>query len=192
MPTIVVAAVAEELGDLRGYVLGVGPIVAAVNAARLLARVRPTGVALVGTAGVYEGGPAIGSVVAASRVGWAAGSAVSGLGYVPVPPPPLDCDPELLKALDLPAVPVLTTPAITTDRDLARRFAKEWAVEHLEAYGVALACREERVPFVAVFGIANEVGPDAHAQWLLHRDAAQGAARRALSGPSTRGHFLST
>ena len=29
--------------------------------------------------------------------------------------------------------------------------------------------------------VASEAGPEAHAQWLMNRDAAQAAARRALS-----------
>jgi hypothetical protein len=36
------------------------------------------------------------------------------------------------------------------------------------------------VPFVAVLGIANEVGPDAHVQWLTNRNAAQDVARDAI------------
>ena len=52
--------------------------------------------------------------------------------------------------------------------------------EHLEAIGVALACKERGIPFVAVLGISNTVGADAHVQWLTHRDEAQQAARRAV------------
>jgi hypothetical protein len=32
-----------------------------------------------------------------------------------------------------------------------------------------------------VLGISNEVGPEAHVQWLTHRDAAQDAARLAVA-----------
>lgn len=105
-----------------------------------------------------------------------------GLGYVPRPPQPVDCDPGLLAQLQgVPRHPVLTVGAITTDPTLASRLADGWAVEHLEAYGAAFACRESGVPFVAVLGISNEVGPDAHIQWLTHRDAAQEAARAAIA-----------
>ena len=53
-------------------------------------------------------------------------------------------------------------------------------MEHLEAYGVAIACQHAGIAFTAVIGISNFVGPDAHAQWLTHRDAAQEAARQAV------------
>jgi nucleoside phosphorylase len=180
MGALVVAAAREELGDVEGEVIGVGPIVAAVATAAVLARRKPERVVLIGTGGAYAGDPPVGVAVAASRLGWSYGVAALGLGYVPRPPPPLESDAELLERLELPRHAVLTTGAVTTDPGLARRLADGWSVEHLEAYGVALACREARVPFVVVLGISNRVGPDAHVEWLTHRDAAQDAARRAI------------
>lgn len=180
MATLVVAAAREELGDLPGEVVGVGPIVAGVRAAVLLERRRPDRVVMVGTGGAYPNGPAIGVAVAGSRVGWSYGVAALGLGYVPRPPAPVECDPGLLDLLTVARLPILTVGAVTTDLALASRLSDGWAVEHLEAFGVALACREAGVPFVCVLGISNEVGRDAHVQWLTHRDAAQEAARRAV------------
>jgi len=192
MSLVVVSAVREELGSLAGEIVGVGPLVAAVGAARLLARRdRPSAVVLIGTGGAYAGGPPIGTVVASSRLGWSSGIDALGLGYTPGAPPAIDADADLLRVLDLPRVPVLTTAAVTTDPALARTLGADWAVEHLESYGVALACRDAAVPFAAVLGIANEVGPDAHAQWLRHRDAAQHAAQAAVAAVLARGHFLS-
>lgn len=188
MGVLVLAAAREELGDLPGEVVGVGPIVAAVRATMLLEQRKPSRVVLIGTAGAYAGGPPIGQAIAASRVGWSYGVAAMGLGYVPRPPAPLEGDPEMLEELGLPRFPVLTVGAVTTDLTLAQRLSDGWSVEHLEAFGVALACREAQVPFVAVLGISNEVGKDAHVQWLTHRDDAQDAARDAI-GPllGTRG-----
>ena len=136
---------------------------------------------LVGTGGAYSGGPPVGSVIAASRLGWSYGVAAMGLGYVPRPPPPIDGDLEMLDQLDLPRHPVLTVGAVTTDLGLAGRLADGWSVEHMEAYAVALACRDAMVPFVAVLGISNEVGRDAHVQWLTHREAALQAAQHAIA-----------
>jgi purine-nucleoside phosphorylase len=178
---LVLAAVAEELGSLPGRTVGVGPVVAAATAAHLLTELRPDAVVLIGTAGSYRGGPPVGQACAARRVGLADGAATMGLGYVPRPPSPLPCDPRLLARANLPVVDVLNTGAITTDPVLAGRLADGWQVEHLEAFGVAAACAAARVPFVALLGIANQVGPDAHAQWLTHRNAAQDAAREAAA-----------
>ena len=176
---LVMAAAREELGPLDGEVVGVGPVTAAARAAAILARVKPSAVVLVGTAGAYPGGPSIGAAIASSRLGLSYGVAAMGLGYVPRAPTAIDGDPEMLARLDCDKHAVLTVGAVTTDPTLARRLADGWTVEHLEAFGVALACKEAGVPFVACLGIANDVGPDAHVQWLSHRDAAQEAARQA-------------
>lgn len=178
---LLMAAAREELGDLDGEVVGVGPIVAAVRAATLIAELRPERVALVGTAGAYPEGPAIGTAIASSRIGLSYGVAAMGLGYVPRAPQPVEADAQMLDALQCPAHAVLTVGAITTDPTLARRLSDGWTVEHLEAFGVAWACHQAGIPFVAVLGIANAVGPDAHVEWLTHRDAAQEAARQALA-----------
>lgn len=174
------AAVREELGELDGEVVGIGPILAAARAAEILARRQPSAVVLLGTGGSYTGGPAIGEAIVASTVGMSFGVAAMGLGYVPRPPSPVECDPLLVERIGLPAHRVLTVNAITTDTTLAERIRDSWTVEHMEAFGVALACRNAGVPFTAVLGITNDVGPEAHTQWLTHRDAAQEAARQAI------------
>lgn len=177
---LLVAAARQELGELQGEVVGVGPVVAAARAARILEQKRPNRVVMIGTAGAYPGGPPIGQAISAARVGLSYGVASLGLGYVPRAPQPLDSDPEMLSILGLPRHDVLTVGAVTTDPALAQRLADGWSVEHLEAFAVALACREARIPFIAVLGIANDVGIDAHVQWLTHRDSAQQATRDAI------------
>lgn len=178
---LVMAAVQEELGDLMGVPVGIGPVVSAATAAAELARrERPDGVVLVGTCGAYAGDLPVGSVIVADRVGLSSGVAAMGLGYVPRPPGPIACDTAAVATLDLPRVSVLTCGAVTTDPTLAERLADGWQAEHLEAYGVAWACHAAGVPFIAVLGVANRVGPDAHVEWLTHREVAQEAARVAV------------
>lgn len=46
---LVVAAVAEELGDLPGKTVGIGPVVAAASMARILALSSPSAVLMIGT-----------------------------------------------------------------------------------------------------------------------------------------------
>ncbi|NOY24329.1 MAG: hypothetical protein GXP62_00505 [Oligoflexia bacterium] len=119
---LVVSAVAEELGDLPGRTVGIGPVVAAAATARILVSSHPDAVLLIGTAGSYRGGPPIGQVCVARRVGLTDGAAVMGLGYVPQPPPPIPCDSRLLARCDLPQHDVLTSCVITTDPLLANRW----------------------------------------------------------------------
>lgn len=177
---LIVAAARQELGDIDGSVVGVGPVVAAARTAAILAERKPDAVVLLGTAGAYPGGPAVGQAVAAARFGLSYGVATLGLGYVPRAPRDIPADVGLLATLGLPRHPVLTVGAVTTDPTLASRLGSDYTVEHLEAFAVAFACQEAGVPFAAVLGIASTVGPDAHLQWLTHREEAQAAARDAL------------
>ena len=177
---LVLAAVSEELGDLPGETVGIGPVVAAANAARLLVKHQPSAVLMVGTCGVYPNrAHTIGTAIMGSEVGLSYGVAAMGLGYVPMAPKPVAC--AAWPALDgvLPTAKILTTGAITTDDTLAARLSDVWDVEHLEAFGVAYACQQMGIPFSVILGIANDVGPNAHVQWLTHRDDAQEAARTA-------------
>ena len=174
-----VSAIRSELGDLPGEPLGVGPVVAAIRMATLLERLHPSAVCFVGTAGAYESLPEVGSAVASRRIGLSPSVAVMGMGYVPRPPRPVESDRLLLDRLDLPRADVLTVNAITTDPVLMSRLSDGWQVEHMEAYGVGLACHKAEIPFVAVLGIANRVGPEAHTEWLQNQARAQDAARKA-------------
>lgn len=176
----VVAAVQAELSELPGRALGIGGLRAGIAMASALAAspVRPPAVILVGTAGAYpDAGLAVGQVVAGRRLGWGHGGATAGLGYVPAAPGPLFADEALGRAASVPRVDVLTVDAITTDPALTGTFGEAWAVEHMETWAVAWACREHGVPFVPILGLSNVVGPQAHAQWKAHRGEAEAAAR---------------
>lgn len=180
MSALVVAAVASELGDLPGAALGVGPVTAAASMGRLLATERPDAVVLVGSAGIYPGHPYTpGAVFGVHTLGLGTGLAAVGAGYVPLAPAPLAADPDLLRRLPCPATSALTVTAITTDAALARQRGERWVLEHMECYAAACACAQAGVPFVAILGVSNQVGPDAHAQWHANRVAAQDAARAA-------------
>jgi nucleoside phosphorylase len=179
--TLLVASVADELGHLPGEVLGIGAIAAAARMAAILATQKPERVLLIGTASAYPGGPELGKVVTARRIGTSASVAVMGLGYVPRPPSPIVCDPFILHDLGLDSVDVLTASAVTTDSVLAGRLSDGWQIEQMEAFGVALACALADIPFAGIFGIASQAGPEAHVQWLSHRSEAQEAARLAIA-----------
>lgn len=181
------AAIAEELGELGGASVGIGPVRAALGAARKLAEGPVQAIVLVGTAGAYPGGPAVGSVVVARRVGLSEGIAELGLGYVPLAPAPLVTDAALRARTGLVEVDVLTVDAITTDVELAGRRGRVWQVEHMESWSVAAAAAAVGVPFVAILGITNRVGPGAHAEWLANRARVEADVRAVasrLSAPS--------
>jgi len=168
------SAVASELGDLPGAPVGIGLCDALLGTAELLRSQRPDLLVFIGTAGALPGsGLAIGAVVQVHTVRLGDAALALGLGYSPRHPEPL-----LASALPgIPAVDVVANLAITTDVALANRYAVFSKVEHMEAYGFALACTRANVPWACVLAITNEVGPEAHAQWKKNRDACEVSAR---------------
>lgn len=173
------AAVAAELGPLPGEAVGIGPLQAAIGASLALAG-GDGPVVLVGSAGFYPGhGLQIGDVVASSSLGLSGGIAEVKLGYQPLPPPLLEGAVHLLPGLR--PASVLTVEAITSDPDLSATRARSWQVEHMESYAVAAVCARLGRPFLAVLGLSNAVGPQAHAQWKAHRGQAEEAARAAVA-----------
>ena len=178
-PLTLVSAVSSELGELPGHAVGICPLQAAIGATLAL-----TGglgpVVLVGSAGFYPGhGLRIGDVVACSSLGLSGGIAELKLGYQPIEPEVLHGETTLLPKL--PRVTVLTVEAITSDPDLTEKRGQNWQVEHMESYAVAQVCARLGRPFLAVLGLSNQVGPQAHDQWLIHRAQAEAAARQAVS-----------
>ncbi len=167
---------------------GIGLPAAAVGATLHLGDVAPRAVIMVGTCGAYAGtGLAIGDVVVARRVLLAEPSALAAQAEFPGPMV-LVAEPDggltagLVAAGGRPA-DVATTLAITVDGAIARLIAGSLGaqVEHLEAYGVAAASAARGVPFAAVLGVANFVGPAARSEWRAHHhDAAGGAVALVL------------
>lgn len=174
---LVVAAVADELGDVPGEALGVGVVRAAAAMARLLWERAPDSVLLIGSCGTYSPACPIGAAVVSGRLGLADGGAVLGMAYAPLAPEPLSSSAEIVAELGAPVGDVLTVGAISTHPELVAALGKSWQLEHLEAFGAAWACAEAGVPFAACLGVANRVGPNAHAEWLAHRGEAEAAAR---------------
>ena len=68
--------------------------------------------------------------------------------------------------------------AITRSAALGRRIAEATgaALENLEAFAVGRAAAAAGVPFAAVLGVANRVGPQGHEEWQRHHRAASRAA----------------
>lgn len=175
MRIVRVSAVEAELRGRAGVALGVGPVASALGAAELLAG-DVDGVVFVGTAGAYPGGPAVGAVVRPARVGLSQGLAEVGAGYAPLAPEPLDVAPWGRDVAGVVRADVLAVEAITTDAAVVAARGAAWAVEHMEVFSAAWAAHRRGVPFAAFLGIANVVGPEAHEQWLAHRDRAEEAA----------------
>jgi nucleoside phosphorylase len=192
-PLLVVAAFAPELASFptrrRGVAtatVGVGLVEAAAGTARALAERRPRAVVLIGTAGVYLAAGrddlAIGAVAVARGLRLASLAVASGAAYLPeLVPSSLAASARLgrvLVARGAPIADVACPLGITRTRAAADTLARATgaALENLEAFAVARACARARVPFGAVLGVTNAVGPRAQPQWRANAAAAAAAA----------------
>lgn len=153
--------------------IGVGPVEAALGTARLLTGALADAAILVGTCGAFpDSGLRIGEVALVGSSRLTASDAAAGLSYIPAPAAgEVGADPTLLGAVasatGLRPLPSATVVAITKDGSRSAALAAETgaAVEHMEAFGFLRAAQLAGVPAACLLGVANDVGPDGHAQW---------------------------
>jgi nucleoside phosphorylase len=168
--------------------VGVGMVEAGIATAQLLARYRPDFVLLVGTAGVYPGQTndlGLDQAAIAQRVRLL--PHILPGAYLPaIVPTEVRSSPTLVRALRratrLPRVDVACPIGITATKQAAITASKlsGCALENLEAFAVARAAAVAKIPFTAILGIANHVGPDGHREWERHAKAAAASACRAV------------
>ena len=198
---LVLAAWPPELAELRRLlkrrltnrqvvagVAGVGLVEAAIGATAAIAAVKPAVVIFVGTAGLYPNRRpdlALAGAVAARRLVLSADGVTTGDAYLP---PALPAAQETTLALrriaaatGLLIADVACPLAITSRPAVVGRRARVPAcdLENLEAFAVARAAAAAGLPFAAIFGISNTVGPSAHATWKRNAARAAAAACRA-------------
>ena len=195
--TLIVSAFEPEIAPLRlllparrGVVLepvGIGAVDAAVGAVGAIARARPGRLVFVGTAGIYgpakEARSAIGTAVVAGEIVCVSTSTLRREAYLPGPMVLRVATSRSLQAALTDgragrAVVVACPLAITSSTALGRRIAQATgaALENLEAFAVARAAAAAGIPFAAVLGVANRVGPQGHEEWRRHHRAASRAA----------------
>jgi len=169
-PSLLLSAFGPELAGLDrdpppGWVAattGIGVIAAAVETSRLVREIRPVRVLFLGTCGAYDDRLAVGDLIAAASALATSVEELEGRAYRP--------EAEVRRwgatwDLPLPAHEVAVPPAITLTTEGARALARVAAVEHLELTGVFAAGVAAGVPAAAALGVANRVGPEAHAEW---------------------------
>ena len=146
---------------------GVGAVSAAAATAALLAGLRPDRVLFLGTCGAYGEGLPIGTLLSADPVLAVSLDELEGRAYRP------ECERRRWQPdwpLPFPPRAVAVPPAITRTLEGAARLGSVAEVEHLELSGVFEACRAAGVPAAAILGVANRVGPSAHAEWRSHHE----------------------
>lgn len=166
---------------------GVGLVEAAMGAALAIAREQPDAVLFVGTAGLHKNrlpGVEPDDVVAARTLRLWSADVSAGRAYLPAPLPALlQPTAEMLRLADelgMPLASVACPLGISAQVVRSPRIQGGVApdVENLEAFAVGRAAARLNLPFMAILGISNLVGPSAHIQWKKHAGAAAMAACR--------------
>jgi nucleoside phosphorylase len=169
-PSLLLSAFAPELSGLDrepppGWIVattGIGAIAAALETSRQIALHRPRRILFLGTCGAYDARLAVGDVIAAARAIATSVEEVEGRAYRPAAEVTRW---EATWILPLPAHDVAVPPAVTLTEAGAASLARVAAAEHLELTGVLAACAAAGIPAGAALGVANRVGPGAHAEW---------------------------
>ena len=168
---LLLAAFPPELGDLKvdpppGWwvdTTGVGASTAAAATAFLLERKKPERVLFVGSCGAYDERLPIGTIFSPDFVLATSVEEERGESYRPS----IEAVRWLCTwNLPFPHHPVVTPPAITRSEDGVRLLGRMAPAEHLELNGVFAACNVAGVPVAAALIVVNEVGPNAHEQWM--------------------------
>jgi hypothetical protein len=172
--------------------VGVGLVEAAIGASRLIAEHAPDAVLLIGTAGVYPEHAAairLRTAIVAGKIALLPEILPGHHAFLPAVLPRAASSSSALvrtlqKAVGLPCADVACPLGITATAKaaVAAGVLSGCALENLEAFAVARAAALAKVPFAAVLGIANRVGPAGHREWKQHaKQAAAAACEAALA-----------
>jgi nucleoside phosphorylase len=170
--------------------VGVGLVEASIGASRLIAEHSPDAILLVGTAGVYpefSAELALGTAVVADKIALLPEVLPGRHAFLPAILPSSEKSSRALvhalrKFTALPCADIACPLGITATTKAAAAAGKlsGCALENLEAFAVARAAAVAKIPFAAVLGIANHVGPAGHREWKKHAKKAAAAACRAI------------
>lgn len=182
--TLIVGAYARELlpfvdlgrkhclvVDQTAYLAcGIGPVAATFGITHFLEDYLPEQIVAVGTAGVIDTKRfKVSDLVCAESVSYVGRhSDVSDWQtYVPKNlPQTLDLSQPFLQLAHLPRAKVFAPQEISSGPAWrASLLGLGYQVEHLESFAYAFVAQKFGIPISIVLGLANEVGPNAHAEW---------------------------
>ncbi len=168
-PRLAEAGVDSKTVQLCGF----GPITAAAGCARLVTKIQPQRVMLIGIAGGYRA-ETLGSALRFGSVGCygvGIGSGDSFRTSVEIGWPQVEnSSNDVIPLRDQQHGMLLTccsAAAGSVDVDLRLKRFPTAEAEDMEGFGVALACQHDQVPLTIVRGISNIAGQRDHSEWQI-------------------------
>ncbi len=173
----------QNCENIHFLLTGIGSLRATQRVTLALAQKKFDLVLFCGTAGAYNSAADLSKVFACQKTLWSDGAVLLGKSYIPPHQnltETLECTEDF--AFKIPHAFALCLPSITTDENLAAECARHADLEHLELFGVALACQEFKIPWSGILGVANIVHKNAHIQWKQnHVNASESAQQELLN-----------
>lgn len=155
--------------------LGVGLVSAASRISSILEHHSISRILFTGTCGVLTPSPiSIGDVVRAKTVYTGDVAAFSDATLIPDALPTSDAPARFMTPpTPMPECDVFSPLSITHSEDGATVLRHQFPagiVENLECFAVAWNATLRAIPFEAILGVTNTIGPNGHAEWLAHHE----------------------
>jgi nucleoside phosphorylase len=158
-----------EKNDIGYLTAGIGPVAASFGLTHCLKNYKPEQIIAIGTAGTLQPSKlAVGDIIKVTRCHTDSDSENT---YTPQKNRALTIAPSAAPELsrltkNINEVNAYCPQEITQSSELALQLAKKgYDVETLETYAFAYVAQKFNMPFTALLGITNEVGPNGHAEW---------------------------
>lgn len=195
MKLLICGAFAPEIAQLQHHYednpsiivapVGIGAIAAASTTTALIAQHAPSHILFTGTCGILTPSPlSIGEVVRAKTIHLGDIGALAGDNHLPeAMTTPITSIHFLDSQNSIPERDVFCPLAIThseTGAALLRQNFPGGCVENLECFAVAWAATQNRLPFEAILGISNTIGPNGHAEWKTHHERVSGVTQKQI------------
>lgn len=155
--------------------VGIGAIAAASTTTTLIAHHHPTHILFTGTCGILTPSSiSIGDIVRAKTIYSGDIGALSGDNHLPeVMNTPITPTQFITPKNKIPQYDVFCPLAIThseTGAALLRHNFPSGVAESLECFAVAWCAVQHQIPFEALLGVSNTIGPNGHAEWKDHHE----------------------
>lgn len=163
--------------------VGTPRAVAALSKALMLGQMQGStveAVLFVATAGTYSSTFALGRAYLVSKAHWTDGDLLLGRSYLPRLQKGYESLNSCLQPFSDEKISAISTPGISLDEELSRKLCEVGTLENLELYGVAMAAQDFGIPWGAVLGVSNMVGPGAHSEWKENHIEASRSAQNLL------------
>lgn len=166
---------AQTFPNVVTATLGVGLVSAASSISSILENQSITRILFTGTCGLLTPTPiALGAIVRAKTIYSGDVTSFTGENFIPDIMPITVTPTRFMKPKtplqDCDVFSPLSITHSTGGADVLRKRFPDGVAENLECFAVAWNAAQREIPFEAILGVSNTIGPVGHAEWLTHHE----------------------